>query len=301
MRTAETTVLNAFCVDLEEWFHVCGVDGGYSDPATWATAPAQVVPDTEILLRLLDETQSRGTFLALGWIAERYPALIRRIADAGHEIGCHSYAHQLVYTQTPSEFEADLGKALTILRDVSGQRVTCYRAPGFSITRDCLWAYPILVRHGIEVDVSIVPAKRDHGGYDAASRDPFRLHTDAGRITCFPVSVLRILGKSVPFSGGGYLRLFPQFLISAGYRQNHRQGRIGMCYIHPREINPDQPRLNLPWLKSFKYYVNLHSTYGKLHTLLKTFAFTTVSDGNTNSTLPARGGGSFGSGEAVGR
>jgi len=278
MISARPGLVNAFCVDLEEWFHVCGVDAGYSDPASWDSAPSQVIHDTEILLQLLDETCSRGTFLAVGWIAHKHPALIRRIAAAGHEVGCHGYNHRLLFTQTPREFEEDLRQALDVLRAISGQPVTCYRAPGFSMRRDTLWAYPILRRNGIEVDVSIVPARRDHGGLQGASRDPFLLLTEEGPIKCFPVSVMSLLGINVPFSGGGYLRLFPQPLIAAGYRQNHRQGRIGMAYIHPREVNPEQPRLKLPLLKSFKYYVNLRSTQRKLRATLETFRFTTVSE-----------------------
>lgn len=156
--------LNAFCVDLEEWFHVCGVETDFSDPARWANAPVHVVSDTERLMRLLDEARVRGTFLTLGWAAERYPQLIKRLADAGHEIGCHGHWHKLIYTQTPEDFEHDIAKCLKILRDISGQPVTAFRAPGFSMKPQCFWAYPILRRHGIDVDVLIVPAKRDHGG-----------------------------------------------------------------------------------------------------------------------------------------
>jgi len=269
---------SAFCVDLEEWFHICGVETPYSDPKTWEGAHAEVVEDTEVLMRLLDETDSKGTFLTVGWVAERYPDLIRRLADAGHEIGCHSYWHRLVYTLTPDEFEQDISRCLEVLREVSGQPVTAFRAPGFSMKRECFWAYPILRRHGITVDVSIVPARRDHGGVDGFTRDPFLLRTQEGEIRCFPVSVMNVAGRTVPFSGGGYLRLFPTWLIKAGYRQNLSAGRPAMSYIHPREINPKQPRLDLPRLKSFKYYVNLASTEGKLREMLQTFRFTTIAE-----------------------
>jgi polysaccharide deacetylase family protein (PEP-CTERM system associated) len=203
---------------------------------------------------------------------------VKRIADAGHEVGCHSYYHRLVYEQTPEAFEADLAGALAILRDVSGQPVVTYRAPSFSITNACFWAYPILRRHGIEIDVSMVPAKRDNGGVTGVDRDPFLLDTGAGTLRCFPVSVMDLLGRRIPFSGGGYLRLLPSWLIHRGFRQNHAQGRCGMSYIHPREVNPDQPRLPLPALKGFKYYVNLSTTRRKLRDLIETFPFTTVSE-----------------------
>jgi polysaccharide deacetylase family protein (PEP-CTERM system associated) len=270
--------LNAFCVDLEEWFHVCGVETPYSDPESWKDAPSLVVGDTEVLLRLLDEAGARGTFVAVGWIAERYPELIERIAAAGHEIGCHGYYHRLVYELEPEEFRADLGRALELLRDLSGQPVRTFRAPGFSMKRDCFWAYPILRELGIEIDISIVPASRDHGGVPGFTRDPFLLHTEAGDLKVFPVSVVRLLGRTVPFSGGGYLRLLPLSLIRYGFRQNHREGRPGMSYIHPREHNPDQPRLPLPLLKYFKYYVGIRGTEEKLRRILARYRFGTVAE-----------------------
>ena len=270
--------LNAFCVDLEEWFHICGVPTPYSDPSSWDAAPAHVVSDTELLMRLLDEVGAKGTFLTVGWVAEKYPDLIKRLADAGHEIGCHSRFHRLIYELTPEEFEEDIAYCLNVLREVSGQPVTAFRAPGFSITRECFWAYDILARHGITADVSIVPASRDHGGVEEFTRDPFLLHTDHGDMKMFPVSVMSIAGKIIPFSGGGYLRLFPRALIRYGYRQNHRAGRPGMSYIHPRETNSAQPRLKLPWKKYFKYYVGLDSCEDKLRHILNTFEFTTVAN-----------------------
>ncbi len=275
---ADIKVPNAFCVDLEEWFHICGVVTDYSDPSTWDSAPKHVVENTESLMRLLDETNSRGTFLTVGWVAEKYPDLIKRLANAGHEIGCHSYWHRLVFSLTPEVFDEDIARCVKILREVSGQPVNAFRAPSFSMTRECFWAYEILKKHGIDVDVSVVPARRADGGVDGFTRDPFLLNTRLGPIKCFPVSVMKVAGKTVPFSGGGYLRLFPMSLIKAGFRQNHREGRPGMSYIHPREIDPTQPRLKLPKLKYFKYYVNLAATLDKLRDLLNTFHFTTIAE-----------------------
>jgi polysaccharide deacetylase family protein (PEP-CTERM system associated) len=271
-------MLDAFCVDLEEWFHVCGVETPYQDPATWGDAPSCVERDTEVLLGLLDEVGAKGTFLAVGWLAEKHPGLIKRIGDLGHEIGCHGYYHRLVFEQTPEEFRAEISRARKLLQDVSGQDVSCFRAPGFSMTTDCFWAYPILAEEGIRVDVSIVPAARDHGGIQGFGRSPFCLETDAGEIQVFPVSVMQLAGRTLPFSGGGYMRLFPMPLLHLGFRQNHRMGLPVMTYIHPREINPDQPRLPLPPLKRFKYYVGLRGCEGKLRTLLHRYRFGTVSD-----------------------
>jgi polysaccharide deacetylase family protein (PEP-CTERM system associated) len=278
MTYSNSNILNAFCVDLEEWFHVCGVESQWSDPARWDRATHCVEKDTEVLLQLFDEAGVRATFLAIGWVAEKYPRLIRAISDQGHEIGCHGYYHRLVYQQSPGEFASELSRSRPLLQDLSGQAVTCFRAPGFSITRKCLWAYPILVDYGFTVDVSLVPAARDHGGIEGVSPRPFVLNTPRGDITIFPVSIMRLLGKTIPFSGGGYLRLFPLPLIRRGFRQNHRQGLPVMAYIHPREINPDQSRMPLPFLKQFKYYVNLKHTRAKLRTLLREFRFAPVRD-----------------------
>ncbi|MFN7022174.1 MAG: polysaccharide deacetylase family protein [Phycisphaerales bacterium] len=278
--------LNAFCVDLEEWWHICAADTPYNDPATWDSAPPFVVKDTEVLMRLLDEAGARGTFLTVGWVAEKYPSLIKRLADAGHEIGCHTYYHRVVYEQTPEEFDADIAKCLKVLREISNQPVTAFRAPGFSMKREAFaYAYPILRKHGITVDVSIVPAARDHGGVEGFTRDPFLLHIPPAHglatpstMKCWPVSVMDFLGRTTPFSGGGYLRLFPMPLVKLGYRQNHAAGRPGMAYIHPREIDPDQPRLKLPWKKSFKYYVGIRGCEQKLRQTLRAFKFTTIAE-----------------------
>lgn len=276
---------NAFCVDLEEWFHSFGIPSKFNNPDTWDDAPTTLIRDTEVLMRLLDEAGVRGTFLTVGWLARKYPGLIRRLASEGHEIGCHSYWHRLVYKLTPDEFERDLVEALQVLRDTSGQIVDTFRAPGFSVRQSAFWCFPILRRHGVTCDISVVPARRDHGGVASFPRDPFVLETEEGEIRCFPVSVMSIGGIRTPFSGGGYLRLFPVSIIERGFRQNSAAKRPGMSYIHPREVNPNQHRFKTPpfWqlrqrLKHWKYYVNTSTTQAKLTRLLKTHTFGTVRD-----------------------
>jgi len=287
MNDSPKAPLNAFCVDLEEWFHVCGVHTIYRNPSDWENAPACVEKDTEVLLELLDEADTKGTFLTLGWLAEKYPELVKRVSDLGHEIGSHGYYHRLIFEQKPEEFRQVVSRSRKILQDVSGQEVTCFRAPGFSMKRECFWSYRILVEEGFQIDVSLVPAAREHGGVEGFSSAPFILQTDSGNLKVFPVSVMHVAGKTVPFSGGGYLRLFPISLIEYGYRQNHRQGLPVMSYIHPREINPSQPRLDLPFFKRFKYYVGLKQCENKLRHLLKIYRFATVSNvlSNYNSFL----------------
>jgi polysaccharide deacetylase family protein (PEP-CTERM system associated) len=265
--------LNAFCVDTEEWFHVCAVETPWADPATWNAAPARVERDTDVILQLLSDAGAKGTFPTLGWIAERYPQMVRRIADQGHEVGCHGYHHHLVYEQSPQEFRAEIDRAKKLLEDVSGQSVVTFRAPGFSITREAFWAYPILAQLGFTIDTSIVPAARTHGGVQGFSRDACTLETDHGTLTLFPVSVMDVAGRAIPFSGGGYLRLFPDALTDAGFTQNHRAGRPVMAYIHPREIDVDQPRMAMPWLRGFQYYVGIADCERKLRRMLARYAF----------------------------
>jgi len=270
--------LNAFCVDLEEWFHICDVETPYSDPASWDRAPSIVERDTERLLSMLADGKARGTFVAVGWIAEKYPQLVRRIAEQGHEVGCHGYYHRLVFEQTPAEFRAEIRRAKQVIEAASGQPATCFRAPGFSMKRECFWAYPILAEEGFTTDISVVPARRAHGGVSDFEQDPFRLMTASGEITVFPVSVMRFGGRAVPFSGGGYLRMFPLALVRRGFTQNHREGRPVMTYIHPREIDPQQPHLKLPALKGFKYYVGVAGCEAKLRQLLREYRFASVAE-----------------------
>ena len=277
--------LNAFCVDLEDWFHSFGIRSPYEDPSSWDTAPSCVVADTETLMRLLDEAGVRGTFLTVGWVAQRYPDLIRRLAREGHEIGCHTHNHRLVFELSPEQFEADLVRSLSVLRHVSGQPVDTFRAPGFSIRNTEMWAFSILRRHGITVDLSIVPARRDHGGIASFTRDPCIVRTPGGDVRCIPNPVMTVFGRRVPFCGGGYLRLFPSWLIAAGFTENHASNRACVTYIHPRETNVTQPRLPKPhwWrvaerVKYQKYYVNLHTTSDKLRLLFSLFRFGPVRD-----------------------
>ena len=207
--TLKPRLLNAFCVDVEEWFHICAAETPYSDPSSWDVAPQHVERDTEALLCLLSEVEVRATFLTLGWIAEKYPGLVRKISDSGHEIGCHGYYHRLVYEQSRDEFQREVSAARRRLQDVSGQEIACFRAPGFSIRADCLWAYEVLAAEGFLIDVSIVPCRRNHGGIRDFSRAPAHLVTPSGGIRIYPMSVMTIAGRQVQFSGGGYLRLFP--------------------------------------------------------------------------------------------
>ncbi|NNG00370.1 MAG: DUF3473 domain-containing protein [Desulfobacteraceae bacterium] len=275
---SEQVMLDAFCVDLEDWFHICAVKTPYENPASWDSADSHIERHTDVLLGLLDEVGAKGTFFGVGWIANKHPRLIQKISDLGHEVGCHGYFHRLVYTQSPKAFREDLTRARKVLQDCSGKEVVTYRAPGFSMKRECFWAYEILAQEGFVIDVSIVPAVRDHGGVRGFFRSPFKLRTMDLGITVFPVSVMSIFGITTPFSGGGYLRLFPISLIKYGCHQIHKRRQPAMIYIHPREVDPNQPRLRLPIKRAFKYYVGLRTTIPKLKHLLRAYHFGTVSE-----------------------
>lgn len=279
---------DVFCVDLEEWFHIGGLDNPYEDVSLWDSAKNLVERDTDKLLEMFAQHNVKATWLSVGWVAERYPKMMQKIAAAGHEIGCHGYHHRMIWTQTPDEFHEDISRSRKVLQDITGQSIDAYRAPCFSMKRETFWAYPILREVGFSIDVSIVPAPRDNGGVIGFQRDPLVLEMEQGEMVVFPVSVMEIAGKSTQFSGGGHLRAFPTPLINYGFKQNHDQGRVVMAYIHPREVNPDQPRIkSIPWKKKFTAYYGLNSVCRKLHAMMDTYEFHTVSDAvKTFQSLP---------------
>ena len=267
-------VTHLLSIDLGDWFHVLDNEAT-SSPNQWEKFPSRVEKSTERLLALFDKHDVKATFFVLGWIAKKFPNLVQKIADNGHEIGCHSQNHPLIYLMSRREFEDDLYNSLSILRDISGQAVNMYRAPGFSITRECLWAFDMLVKHGITVDSSVFPANRAHGGLAGFPTEPFIIETSFGKLKELPISTFSFAGKRVAFSGGGYFRLFPKFFHSY-FAKNATKPII--MYLHPREIDPSQPRLSLPLMRYIKTYINLNSTYNKLDYLLDHFSYGSVSE-----------------------
>jgi len=234
------------------------------------------------LLTLFSKFKIKATFLILGWVANKYPDLVKKIARQGHEIGCHGFYHRVIDSMTPEEFELDTSVALKILRRISKKPVDIFRAPCFSITNKTLWAYPILAKLGIKTDVSIVPARRDNGGIPKFTKDPVVIRTSNGNIRVIPVSVMDFLHKRFQFSGGGYLRFLPYSIIQKGFEQNLSQNRSVMSFIHPREINFNHPRINFPLIKYFKSYYGLNTVENKLTNLFSTFSFSTVSEVYSN-------------------
>lgn len=270
-------VKNVFSVDVEDYFHVSAF-ARQIPTSQWDQFQCRVEANTHRILRILQAEQVRGTFFVLGWVAERYPRLVRDIARDGHEIGCHSHWHQLVYELTPDEFRADLRQSLDVLQQITGSAVVSYRAPSFSVVRQSMWALDILVEEGIRYDSSIFPVHHDRYGVPDADLAPCTINTGAGPLREFPPTVWRVMKMNVPIGGGGYLRLYPLPFTLHGLRKiNRQEGRPFMVYTHPWEVDPDQPRLQGPRRSRFRHYVNLATTAGKLQALAREFEYDLMS------------------------
>jgi polysaccharide deacetylase family protein (PEP-CTERM system associated) len=275
--SALDAVANIMTVDVEDWFHILEADGGI-DRDDWSRLPSRVEANTQVLLGLLAEAGVRATFFVVGWVAWRHPELVRRIAAAGHEIGSHSFWHEVIRRHDRASLAADVGASKRLLEDLSGRAVRGFRAPGGSITPATAWAFDVLVEQGFEYDASLCPGYSSHGGYPSRFFGPHRVRCAAGELAEIPSATMGLGKRRVPYAGGGYLRLFPHAAIRACIRRDNRQGRPANVYVHPREIDPDQPRMQLPWPRRFKYYVGLASTRAKLRALLHEHRFMSAGD-----------------------
>lgn len=270
--TGRTSV---FTVDVEDWFHILDLPST-PDLEQWRQLPSLVEANFRRLLQLFSEADVRVTCFFLGWVGERFPHLVREAAEAGHEIASHGYAHRLVYSFQPHEFREDSIRARKILEDAAGVAVLGYRSAGFSVTSRCPWFFDELAAAGYRYDSSVFPAAHGHGGMQRAEMAPYRVSTSHGMIVEFPITVASLAGKRVCFFGGGYLRLFPYPVIQRMSHKVLQEGRPILFYIHPREIDPDHPRLSMGLLRRFKSYVNLGTTELKIRRLLREFPMTTV-------------------------
>lgn len=270
---------NAMSVDVEDYFHV-SVFERTVPRSSWSDLHSRVVANTERLLDLFDEFSVRSTFFVLGWVAEREPALVRRICARGHELASHGYGHQLVYDLTPEAFRADVRRAKQLLEDASGQAVAGYRAPSFSVTERSLWALDVLIDEGHTYDASIFPIRHDRYGIPDAPRHAHRIERTNGRALFeVPGSTVRVGPTNLPVAGGGYFRILPYAWTRWGIaRLNRVERRPAIFYIHPWEIDPEQPRLPASALGRFRHYRNLDKTIGRLRSLLTDFRFGTVAD-----------------------
>ncbi len=266
---------NAFTVDVEDYFQVAA----FADQIaldTWAERECRVERNTHLLLETLAAKNISGTFFVLGWIAKRYPQLIRDIAAAGHEIASHGMNHQLIYNQSQQEFREETRSSKQLLEDISQRSVIGYRAATYSITLRSLWALDILAEEGFLYDSSIFPMRHDRYGIPEAKLIPHRVDTQQGNsIIEFPISVLRYRGMTLPVAGGGYFRLFPYALTRWGLRKLNQAGQEFVFYIHPWELDPEQPRIeNASLLSKFRHYLNLRRCHNRVESLLEDFSFT---------------------------
>jgi len=269
---------NALTFDIEEYFHVEAFKHVIRRDA-WADLPSRVAASTGRLLDLLQARAVNATFFILGWVAERHPTLVHEIHARGHEVACHSYAHQVIYSMDARAFRDDLRRAKRAIEDAAGAPVVGYRAPTCSVVRATMWALDVLAEEGFRYDSSIFPIHHDRYGIPDNPRSPHRIHLGSGaEIVEFPMSTVRVAGQNFPFCGGGYFRLVPYGLIRAALKRvNHRDGIPGMIYVHPWELDPDQPRVAVSGLTRFRHYVNLRGTSAKLQRLLDDFQFAPVS------------------------
>ena len=265
------TSQSIFSVDVEDWFHILEVPGA-SGQAKWQTYPSRVRANFLSLLDLFDEHHVQATCFFLGWIAEKHPDLVREADRRGHEIASHGYAHRLAWEMGPEPFFEDVSRSKRILEDILGHAVGGHRAAGFSLTDKTPWFFDKLAQVGFRYDSSVFPAQRQHGGIRTSRWGPYKIRTEYGEIVEFPVSVASVMGRPVCFFGGGYLRLFPYVLVRSMGRRVLAEGRPLVFYVHPREIDPGHPRLEMSAIRRFKSYVGLRTTRRKVRRLLGDFA-----------------------------
>ncbi len=270
-------MINALTIDVEDWFHICGIKNEEIKFENWNKCEDRTVKNTLKLLDILADNNVKATFFFLGWVAERHPELVVKVRENGHEIATHGYAHKLIYEQSPEEFTKDLRKSISIIESITREKIIGHRGAGFSIKKDSLWALRIIAEAGLKYDSTIFPAKRGHGGLETKETYPYMIEFGNDyKLWEFPISVIRVLGKNVPFSGGGYLRLFPYWFIRESIKRINEKGQPAIIYIHPRDLDIKQPRLNLPLNRKFKCYVNLSTTENKINALLSDFKFASV-------------------------
>lgn len=268
---------NLLTIDVEEYFHPTEVQA-FVDQSQWQALPSRVDLHVRLVLDLLEKHDVRATFFILGWVAERHPGLVRAIVQKGHEIGCHSYAHQLVYDLSPARFREDTIRALAAIGDACGVAPRVYRAPSYSITRKSFWALEVLVDCGFTHDSSIYPIAHDRYGVAGFERHAHVIDTPSGPIVEVPIATVKLAnGRVAPIGGGGYLRLLPYRYTAAGIRRVNREEQQPACiYFHPWEIDPDHPRLAKGTIARLRTYTGLRGMSRKLERLLTEFRFSSL-------------------------
>lgn len=272
-------VTHAMTVDVEDYFHVAAF-AKVINPKEWDTWPSRVEANTHKLLQLFDDANIKITFFILGWVAERHPELVRCIQKQGHEIASHGYSHQLIYRQDPGVFREETYKSKQILENLTQSTIAGYRAASYSITRNSLWALDILAELGFTWDSSIFPTRHDNYGIPNSPEEPYRIKTTQGSTLIeFPLTTAKVLGQSIPAAGGGYFRQYPYMLSRWLFeRASLHQSKPQIFYLHPWEIDPEQPRVpNASWFSNFRHYTNLKRCLPRLERMISDFPFGTMS------------------------
>jgi len=263
---------NVISIDVEDWFHILD-SPVVPEIEAWGGLELRAEANMNVILEVLAETNTKATFFWLGWMAEKMPDLVRKCLNEGHEIASHGYGHLLAYKVGQGQFRDDLINAKGILEDITGVMIKGFRAPGFGITDDTPWAFNVIKEVGYVYDSSVFSAPRGHGGVTTKTFGPYTINTNSGQLTEIPMSLITFWGRQVSLFGGGYLRLAPQSLIKWGIKKLHDANQPLIVYLHPREIDPDHPRLPLSLVRKFKSYVNLKTTMPKFEMLCANYEF----------------------------
>lgn len=266
---------HVFTVDVEEYFHVTVFEGVVARES-WDRMPSRIERGVDRLLDLLARYETRGTFFTLGWVADRHPGLVRRIAEAGHEIGSHGWSHRRIPTLEREEVRRELHDSRTLLEDVTGRPVLGFRAPSFSLVPGTEWVYDLLLETGYRYDSSIFPIRWWGYGYPGATPVPHEVERNGGRLMELPLATATLAGTRLPAAGGAYLRILPYALVRRGLRQAARGGRSAVVYVHPWEVDPGQPRLPVSGLSRFRHYHGIGRMMSRLEQLLEEFSFTSI-------------------------
>jgi polysaccharide deacetylase family protein (PEP-CTERM system associated) len=280
-------IAHHFTVDVEEHFQVSAL-APYVPRDTWETLESRVEANNGRILALLDRFGAKGTFFVLGWVAERHPALVRAIAAGGHEVASHGWDHRRVTALTPDEFRDQARRSKQLLEGLAGAPVLGYRAPSYSITRGYEWALDILLEEGYQYDSSLFPIYRPGYGYPSGGRDPYWIPRSAGQLGEVPPATRRLAGVNLPAAGGAYFRHFPYSFVAGALRAAARRGTPGTFFIHPWELDPEQPRFSVPPHTRLRHYGGLSRAVGRLERLLAEFRFTSVRTTMEQDRIPGR-------------
>ena len=264
-----------FSVDVEDYFHANALESAVGR-TPWEQLESRVEGNTRRLLELCERHGVTGTFFTLGWVAERFPGLVREIVEGGHEVASHGYMHRKVTTQSPAQFRDDVRRARVLLEQVGGCRVSGYRAPSFSIVPGGEWAFDVLLEEGYEYDSSVFPIRRPGYGYPGAPRAPYRIQRPSGALLEIPLATLTLGSLHLPAAGGAYLRHLPYGLVAGAARDAAARQVPGMFYIHPWEIDEGQPRLDVGMVTRLRHYGGLARTMSRLDRLFREFRFEPV-------------------------